>query len=196
MMFPYDLPSYPAAGLRIVGTSSSFVIPKSRRSVTSSVWSACPARPSGSFTAMSTSSARERRLPPWLVSRSCINPPCRSTSTTTGIGRMRCPLGPSGSAGAAKPGRLEALDAAASRFRSKAVPKDEWVRIAVSSPCTRSRAMGRHSDERGLAPPARATLVTDFYSYNTNMAADYSNLLDDIQETRMAPGCSPTGSAI
>ena len=58
-MFPYDLPFLPGASDRpSAGTSSSSATPKSPRSATSSGWSACPARRSGSTTATSSSSRR------------------------------------------------------------------------------------------------------------------------------------------
>ena len=36
-------------------------------------------------------------------------------------------------------------------------------------------------DDRALPREARSTLITDFYSYNTNMSEKYHNLLDDVQ---------------
>ena len=36
-------------------------------------------------------------------------------------------------------------------------------------------------EDRALPREARSTLITDFYSYNTNMSEKYHNLLDDVQ---------------
>ena len=90
------------------------------------------------------------------------------------------------------------VDPAGSRYQAEGGPKDEWVGAAVSSSRARSRAMGSDpGNDRALPRPPRATLITDFYSYNTNMSADSSNLLDDVQDgTRKVHGCSLTGSAI
>ncbi len=50
-------------------------------------------------------------------------------------------------------------------------------------------------DGRDLPRPPRATLVTDFYSYNTNLPRNLSDLVSDSHYDRKAHGCSRTGSA-
>ena len=55
----------------------------------------------------------------------------------------------------------------------------------------------RSETDRALPREPRATLITDFYSYNTNMSADYSQLARRRPvATRKVHGCSRTGSAI
>ncbi len=49
----------------------------------------------------------------------------------------------------------------------------------------------RSESDRTLPREPRATLITDFYSYNTNMSADYSNLLDDVQRDQESAWMQP-----
>ena len=48
--------------------------------------------------------------------------------------------------------------------------------------------MGRRAQRPPLPREPRATLVTDFYSYNTNMVAASSNLLDDVPDESQIEG--------
>ena len=199
MMFPYDLPFLPGQpAARSAGTSSSSAIPRSRRSATSSAWSACPARRSGSSTATSTSRRREATISRWPASRCDTSRRCRSSSTTIAIGPRRL----AGSAGvaavaAATTGGWKLVDPTVepiSSRRQRRRTSGPSCGIATSSPIPSSGT--RSQDDRALPRPPRATLITDFYSYNTNLSADCSNLLDDVQrEIRKAHGCSRTGSA-
>ena len=49
---------------------------------------------------------------------------------------------------------------------------------------------------RGLPRPPRATLITAFYSYNTNLTAESSSLIDYPRDDQAVHGCSRSGSAI
>ena len=198
-----DVPLRPAvpAGRRrrpSAGTWSSSAIPRSPRSATSSGWSACPARRSGSITATSTSSRpggdafRLARKP--LEHQSAMQ-------MTVYDDRHR----PRALADRPEWRRWQPPTPAAGRSSSPAsagigprpTPSDRVGRAALPPPRARPRAVGRDPRRPRRCPRApRPTLITDFYSYNTNLTADGSNLVDEPRgETGDAPGCSPTGSA-
>jgi signal peptidase I len=73
----------------------------------------------------------------------------------------------------------ERRDASSSRFQSRS--SKDWAvlhyRHLVPDPEQWSAIAG----DEALPRSPRATLITDFYSYNTNMTSDSSNLLDETQ---------------
>jgi len=83
------------------------------------------------------------------------------------------------------------LDPSSSRYKSKQTPKDEWAELRyrhlVPDPEQWEAILNGQASPR----PPRATLVTDFYSYNTNMSADSSNLLDDVQRDQEGAWMQP-----
>ena len=133
------------------GTSSCFAIRKSRKSATSSGWSGCPARRSGSTMATSISNVREATNSHWLVSRCVISRRCRSTFTTTAISPRPWPARPSGSAGAATPAAGRSSSPSIEPLQGRDGPEGRVGRAAVRASRARCRAMGSHPERPGPA---------------------------------------------
>jgi signal peptidase I len=73
------------------------------------------------------------------------------------------------------------VDRAISRYESEGSPKDEWSVLRYRHLVPDPEQWEAIQDDRALPREARSTLITDFYSYNTNMSEKYHNLLDDVQ---------------
>ena len=73
------------------------------------------------------------------------------------------------------------VDRAISRYESDGSPKDEWSVLRYRHLVPDPEQWEAIQDDRALPREARSTLITDFYSYNTNMSEKYHNLLDDVQ---------------
>jgi signal peptidase I len=70
---------------------------------------------------------------------------------------------------------------ALSKFQSDANSTPEWAELRYEHRVPDPEQWDAVLSDRPVPHPARATLITDFYSYNTNMGADSSDLLDDAQ---------------
>jgi signal peptidase I len=68
----------------------------------------------------------------------------------------------------------------ASRYHSKATSKDEWTELRYRNLVPDPEQWEAILTDGPSPREPRSTLVTDFYSYNTNMAADSSNSLTDL----------------
>ena len=75
----------------------------------------------------------------------------------------------------------KAVDTAASRYEADGSPKDEWSVLRYRHLIPDPEQWDAILEDRALPREARSTLITDFYSYNTNMSEKYHNLLDDVQ---------------
>ena len=74
---------------------------------------------------------------------------------------------------------------------------DEWVELRYRHLVPDPEQWEAIADDRTLPRAPAATLITDFYSYNTNMSAELLQLARRRSASdRKAHGCSPTGSAI
>jgi signal peptidase I len=73
------------------------------------------------------------------------------------------------------------VDLSSSRYQCKDVPKGEWAELRYRNLVPDPEQWEAVANNQSLPRPPRATLVTDFYSYNTNMSVDSSNLLDDFR---------------
>jgi signal peptidase I len=78
-----------------------------------------------------------------------------------------------------EPGGWDRLDSAPSRFQTK--PTSEWAELRYRHLVPDPEQWSAIVTDETLPGPPRATLITDFYSYNTNIGADSSNMLDEIQ---------------
>ena len=92
--------------------------------------------------------------------------------------------------------RVDRLEARRSREQSlssrKAGTKDEWAELRYRHLVPDPEQWEAIQDDRAAAAASLApTLITDFYSYNTNMTADYSNLLDEVQPTQESAWMQP-----
>jgi signal peptidase I len=83
------------------------------------------------------------------------------------------------------------IDPAGSQYQSEEGPKDEWVELRYRHLVPDPEQWEAIEADRTLPREPRATLITDFYSYNTNMTADYSNLLDDVQSAQEGAWMQP-----
>jgi signal peptidase I len=72
-------------------------------------------------------------------------------------------------------------DSATSRYEAEGSPKDEWSVLRYRHLVPDPEQWEAIQEDRALPREARSTLITDFYSYNTNMSEKYHNLLDDVQ---------------
>jgi signal peptidase I len=68
---------------------------------------------------------------------------------------------------------------AASQYRSKESAKHDWTELRYHNLVPDNEQWEAIVKDGELPRPPRATLVTDFYSYNTNMLTDFSNELTD-----------------
>jgi signal peptidase I len=83
------------------------------------------------------------------------------------------------------------VDPKGSRYQSEGGTKDEWVELRYRHLVPDPEQWEAIEADRSLPREPRATLITDFYSYNTNMSADYCNLLDDIQAAQEGAWMQP-----
>ncbi len=83
------------------------------------------------------------------------------------------------------------VDPTGSRYQSEGGPKDEWVELRYRHLVPDPEQWEAIEADRTPPREPRGTLITDFYSYNTNMSADYSNLLDDVQSAQEGAWMQP-----
>ena len=77
-----------------------------------------------------------------------------------------------------------------SRYQSKE-SKDEWCELRYRHLVPEPDQWDAVLNDRTLPRDPRATLVTDFYSYNTNMLARSSDLLDEVQREQESAWMQP-----
>ena len=70
-------------------------------------------------------------------------------------------------------------------------PKDEWAELRYRHLVPDPEQWEAILNDQASPRPPCATLVTDFYSYNTNMSADYSNLLDEVRRDQEGAWMQP-----
>ncbi len=175
MMFPYDLPFLPGSGPPERWDVVVFRYPEEPEVSYIKRLVGLPGETIRIFHGdVYVKTAGERRPSPWPASRCGTRPRCRSPSTTIAISlgpwsdkpewqRWRRRRGPAGSWSI----RVRAAT------RPNGSSTDAVGRAAVSQSRARPRAVGGRCglNEPCRAPPA-PTLITDFYSYNTNMSAE------------------------
>jgi len=71
------------------------------------------------------------------------------------------------------------VDRSSSRYQTRRTPKDEWVELRYRHLVPDRNQWRTILEDQGSPPPPRPTLITDFYSYNTNMSSSSANPLDD-----------------
>jgi signal peptidase I len=77
-----------------------------------------------------------------------------------------------------------------SRYQTKG-SSDDWSELRYRHLVPEPEQWDAVINDRALPREPRATLVTDFYSYNTNMVAGSSNLLDDVQHEQEGAWMQP-----
>ena len=78
-------------------------------------------------------------------------------------------------------GGWTAPSASESKFQSSGASNGDWALLRYEHRVPDPEQWGAILNKEPAPRPARATLITDFYSYNTNMGADSSDLLDEGQ---------------
>jgi signal peptidase I len=78
-----------------------------------------------------------------------------------------------------------------SKFQSDAGTTGEWAELRYQHIVPDPEQWDAVLHDRPLPRPPRASLVTDFYSYNTSMGADSSDLLDDVQRDQEGAWMQP-----
>ena len=121
-----------------------------------------------------------RRLPAAAQAAEAPAGHADAASTTTATGPRRWPTGPSGGDGSPRrrrlAGRRTPAQPVSGRGRRRPATGPSCA-TATSSPTPSSGT--RSSNDRPLPRAPRPTLITDFYSYNTNLTSDGSNLIDE-----------------
>jgi signal peptidase I len=73
----------------------------------------------------------------------------------------------------------KAVESAESRYQADGTAKDQWSELRYRHLVPDPEQWDALINDRTMPRPPRSTLITDFYSYNTNMSAEASSLLDD-----------------
>ena len=127
-----------------------------------------------------------------LARKPCgTKPRCRSSFTTIDTSRVALRINRNGSAGQPRTGDWEPIERGVSRYQTEANDKNEWSELRYRHLVPEPDQWDAVLNDRTLPREPRATLVTDFYSYNTNMVAGSSNLLDDIQHEQEGAWMQP-----
>ena len=83
-------------------------------------------------------------------------------------------------------GGWKIVDPKLSQYRVEATPEDQWVELRYKHLVPDPEQWDAVLNDRPLPREPRSTLITDFYSYNTNLSADSSSIVEDPRETRTA----------
>ncbi len=83
-------------------------------------------------------------------------------------------------------GGWKVVDPKFSQYRVEAGPDDQWVDLRYKHLVPDPEQWDAILTDRPLPREPRPTLITDFYSYNTNLTADGSNIVEEPRETRSA----------
>lgn len=83
-------------------------------------------------------------------------------------------------------GGWKIVDPKLSQYRVEATPQDQWVELRYKHLVPDPEQWDAILADRPLPREPRSTLITDFYSYNTNLSSDGSSIVEDPRETRTA----------
>ncbi len=83
-------------------------------------------------------------------------------------------------------GGWKMVDPKLSQYRVESAPEDQWVELRYRHLVPDPDQWEAIVADRPLNREPRSTLITDFYSYNTNLTADNSNMVDEPRESRSA----------
>ncbi len=72
----------------------------------------------------------------------------------------------------------QVADPAVGRYRAEATPGDQWVELRYRHLVPDPEQWDAVLHDRPLPRDPRSSLITDFYSYNTNLTSDGSDLMD------------------
>jgi signal peptidase I len=83
------------------------------------------------------------------------------------------------------------VDPESSRYEAEGGPSGDWAELRYRHLVPDPEQWDAIQASRTVPWGPRATLITDFYSYNTNMTADYCNLLDEGQSAQEGAWMQP-----
>ena len=83
-------------------------------------------------------------------------------------------------------GGWKIVDPKLSQYRVEAAPDDQWVELRYKHLVPEPEQWDAILSDRPLPREPRPTLITDFYSYDTNLTAAGSNIVEQPRETRTA----------
>ena len=83
-------------------------------------------------------------------------------------------------------GGWKSVDSGLSQYRGEAKSDDQWVELRYKHLVPDPEQWEAILKDDPLPRNPRSTLITDFYSYNTNLVADGSNIVGQPRETRSA----------
>jgi len=83
-------------------------------------------------------------------------------------------------------GGWKIVDPKLSQYRVEAAPDDQWVELRYKHLVPEPEQWDAILSDRPLPREPRPTLITDFYSYDTNLTAAGSNIVEEPRETRTA----------
>jgi signal peptidase I len=83
-------------------------------------------------------------------------------------------------------GGWKVVDRKLSQYRVEAAADDKWVDLRYKHLVPDPEQWEAILNDRPLPREPRPTLITDFYSYNTNLTADLSSIVEEPRETRSA----------
>jgi signal peptidase I len=88
-------------------------------------------------------------------------------------------------------GNWKRPDKAASRYECNVGDGSEWAELRYNNLVADPEQWDAIMSDRPAPRPPRSTLITDFYAYNTNMASDSSDLLDEVQRDQEGAWMQP-----
>ena len=83
-------------------------------------------------------------------------------------------------------GGWKIVDPKLSQYRAEAKPDDQWVELRYKHLVPDPEQWEAILKDEPLPRAPRSTLITDFYSYNTNLVADGSNIVEPTHEMKTA----------
>ena len=86
----------------------------------------------------------------------------------------------------ATPGGWKLVDPGVSRYQAEATQSDQWTELKYQNLVPDPQQWDAILSDHPLPRVPRSTLITDYYSYNTNLASDGSNLVDDPRDSETA----------
>jgi signal peptidase I len=78
-------------------------------------------------------------------------------------------------------GGWQSLDSKLGHYQVEATASDEWVELRYRNLVPDPEQWDAISHDRPYPRAPRSTLITDFYSYNTNLTSEGSNLIDELR---------------
>ena len=181
MKFPYDLPFLPGSGPPERWDVVVFRYPEEPE-VSYIKRLVGPAGRDASASGTATSTSSRRGAASFVLARKPLAASVGHAdrwSTTTAIGPAPSPSCRNGRRWQPRARAWSSLDSMESRYRARSPPATTGPSCAITTSCP-TPSSGTPSRTAASCPGRRApTLITDFYSYNTNLSARFSDLVGE-----------------